>query len=658
MQRWTIGRALVAGVAVAAMAVMAPTASASPAVPSQQAPPAGILIKPGELTYLRERSTPATGFVAPRPSSGPRASTVSANIVVTYSGFPAAAKTAFQRAVDLWSTLIESDVPIRIQATYKALPTGVLGGAGPADAIANFPGAPQTNTWFPVALANARYGSDLSAEPDVIAEFQSNTSKWYFGTDGNVPANKLDFTTVVLHEIGHGLGIVDSFDVAGNRGSWGLGSPYPFRYDRLVQNSAGTSLASVTNNSTALATYLQSGTLRWGGSQGVAANGGTKPHIYSPSPYEPGSSIGHLDEDVYATGTPNALMTPYLEDGEALHDPGDVALAMMRDLGWTTVGAKGVAAAPAAPAAVAGNGRAHLSWTPPKDTGRQFLNGYRLYRFPNGSNTADQTIDVAANVTSTSFTGLANGTTYRFAVAAKNPSGVGAASAKSAAVVPTDLGPFLRADTFVRQQFQDFHNRQPTSAELLSWLSTLNSGAKTPAATATGIAQLKGSYDVSTRVTRLYFAYFKRLPDFGGYTYWSGRLRSGASLKKASDTFAASSEFRNTYGSLSNGAFVDLVYRNVLDRDPDSGGRTYWVNKLNRRTASRGQVMLNFSESSENVTKMASEVEAVLARAALLRRMPSADEFTTDVAALDGADDLDDLIAVLLASPAYDARIP
>ncbi|MCK7534680.1 MAG: hypothetical protein MZV63_28610 [Marinilabiliales bacterium] len=35
--------------------------------------------------------------------------------------------------------------------------------------------------------------------------------KWYFGTDGNTPELLYDFVTVVLHEIGHGLGFTGFF---------------------------------------------------------------------------------------------------------------------------------------------------------------------------------------------------------------------------------------------------------------------------------------------------------------------------------------------------------------------------------------------------------------------------------------------------------------
>jgi hypothetical protein len=615
--------------------------------------------KPGEIAYLRATSTPATGYVAPRDLPSDRASSVKSTFVVTYHGFPSNAKAAFQRAVDLWSVLVKSPVPIRIDATWKALPTDVLGGAGATDYVRNFPGAPLSNTWYPIGLANARAGHDLdSTETDITAEFSSIRSDWYLGTDGQVPANKLDFTSVVLHEIGHGLGMTGGTYYQGGLGAWGAGTPIPDVYDRYAQSSSGTPLTSYSSPSSALGSVMTSNAVRWGGAQGIAANGGVKPYLYSPSPYSEGSSIYHLDEARYGTGTPNALMTPYIDDGEALHDPGDIVLGMMRDLGWTTVGAKGVPAAPTLKTAIGGPAKVIVGWTPPIDTGRQFLTGYRIYRYDNGSAAASASYDVAADITSTTVSGLTNGTPYRFAVAAKNASGVGATSAKSASIKPVVMTPFTRTDTLVRQQFLDFHGRQPTSAELLTWVADLHSGARSPVSTVTGIARLTGSYDVSTRMTRLYSAYFERLPDYGGYVYWTGKLRSGWSLKKVSDTFAASSEFKNKYGPLSNTAFVQKVYANVLHRAPDSGGLSYWVGKLNKKTASRGQVMLNFSESNENINKMDSEVGSVLLRASMLRRMPTAQEYVDDVALLDGPATLDTLAQAIMLLPAYDARVP
>jgi len=658
----------VAGVLVASAA--APAASAGSAGPgdararrpvtASDARVAPEDVKPGEMAYLRAKSTPATGYVAARDVTGTdRVSSVKSTIVVTYHGFPSNAKASFQRAVDLWSILVKSPVPIRIDATWKSLPSGVLGGARATDYYRNFSGAPKSNTWYPIALANARAGRDLAAnESDVTAQFASGRSDWYFGTDGQVPAGKLDFTSVVLHEIGHGLGMTGGAGVSGSVGYWGLGESVPDVYDLFAQSASGTPITSYANPSTALRSVITSNGMRWGGSQGTAANGGVKPYLYSPNPYNPGSSIYHLDEAAYGTGTPNALMTPYLDDGEALHDPGDIVLGMLRDLGWTTVGARGVPAAPVLKTAIGGPQKVIVSWTPALDTGRQFLTGFRIYRYDDGGTTAAATYDVAADLTASTVTGLANGTTYRFAVAAKNASGVSAPSAKSAGIKPVAMAPYTRTDVLVRQQFLDFHKRQPTAAESLKWIADLHSGAKSPLQTVTGIAKLHGSYDVSTRTTRLYSGYFERLPDSSGYGYWTGRLRSGSSLKKVSDTFAASSEFKNKYGPLSNTAFVKKVYANVLHRSPDSGGLSFWVNRLNKKVASRGDVMLNFSESNENVTKMDSEVTSVLLRAAMLGRMPNPTEYAADIASLDGTGTLDTLAQAIMASPEYDARVP
>jgi hypothetical protein len=591
--------------------------------------------------------------------SGPgRVSSVKSTFVVTYHGFPANAKASFQRAVDLWSVLVKSSVPIRIDATWKALPSGVLGGAGATDYIRDFPGAPKGNTWYPLPLANARAGQDLSSKSDITAEFASGRSDWYFGTDGNVPGGKLDFTSVVLHEIGHGLGMTGGTYYQGGQGAWGAGTSTPDAYDRIAQSSSGTPLTSYASPSTSLGSVMTSDGVRWGGAQGIAANGGTKPYLYSPYPYEEGSSIYHLDEDTYATATPNALMTPYLDDGEALHDPGDIVLGMLRDEGWTTTGSKGVPAAPTLKTAIGGPAKVIVGWAPPLDTGRQFLSGFRIYRYDAGSASANASYDVGPSLTSTTVTGLTNGTSYKFAVAALNASGASAPSAKSAGITPVDMAPFTRTDALVRQQFLDFHRREPTGSESLKWIADLHSAAKTPVTTVTGIAKLTGSYDVSTRMTRLYSAYFERLPDYSGYGYWTGKLRAGSSLKKVSDTFAASSEFKNKYGPLSNTAFVQKVYQNVLHRAPDSAGLNYWVGKLNKKTASRGQVMLNFSESNENVNKMGSEVSSVLLRSAMLRRMPTAQEYADDVAYLDGGAALEDLAQQIMLLPEYDARVP
>ncbi|MCU1380234.1 MAG: apr 1 [Acidimicrobiales bacterium] len=101
-----------------------------------------------------------------------------------------------------------------------------------------------------------------------------------------------------------------------------------------------------------------------------------------------------------------------------------------------------VAAAPALPpaaptgvAASAGNRSTTVTWTPPTVTGGSPVTGYRI----TPSATAGP-VTVGA-VTSTTVTGLANGTPYTFTVQALNAAGASPASTASTAVTPTPTAP-------------------------------------------------------------------------------------------------------------------------------------------------------------------------------------------------------------------------
>ncbi len=100
------------------------------------------------------------------------------------------------------------------------------------------------------------------------------------------------------------------------------------------------------------------------------------------------------------------------------------------------------------------------------------------------------------------------------------------------------------------------------------------------------------------QVYRLYLAYFLREPDAGGFAHWTTQRNSGVAIRSISGHFAQSDEFVDTYGSLSDARFVDLVYRNVLGRNPDAGGRASWLEQLGNGM-SRGDMMIGFSESRE-----------------------------------------------------------
>ena len=253
-------------------------------------------------------------------------------ISVTYNGFTPGALNAFQYAVDIWASVLTSTVPIEIDAYWEDIPGSVLGYAGASTYYSSIGGGPDPDAYYPVALANKIFGSDLYSGPDVDAHFDSSTN-WYFGTDGNPGFGQYDFVSVVLHELGHGLGVIGSGDVDAGQGYLGLGDDFTI-WDTFVVNGNGTDITTYFSPSTTLATQFQSNNLFWSGAAAVANNGGIQPKLYAPSTWESGSSFSHLDEATYFSGSVNSLMTPQIGAAEAIHDPGPIVIGIMNDIGW------------------------------------------------------------------------------------------------------------------------------------------------------------------------------------------------------------------------------------------------------------------------------------------------------------------------------------
>jgi len=87
--------------------------------------------------------------------------------------------------------------------------------------------------------------------------------------------------------------------------------------------------------------------LRFTGEEAVQRNDGATVRLFSPSLFDAGSSVSHLNENTFPPGTENALMTPFLSAGEAVHRPGPVTLGIFTDIGWSVrfdlVGTRAVA---------------------------------------------------------------------------------------------------------------------------------------------------------------------------------------------------------------------------------------------------------------------------------------------------------------------------
>ncbi|TXI96332.1 MAG: DUF4214 domain-containing protein [Burkholderiaceae bacterium] len=102
-----------------------------------------------------------------------------------------------------------------------------------------------------------------------------------------------------------------------------------------------------------------------------------------------------------------------------------------------------------------------------------------------------------------------------------------------------------------------------------------------------------------TSIEELYVAFFNRIPDADGISYWSTQLKNGMTIDKIADSFyAAAVQFSSLTGyssSLSNDEFVRLIYKNVLGRSgstaPPDVDVQYWSKGLNDGSISKGKLV-------------------------------------------------------------------
>ncbi len=267
--------------------------------------------------------------------------------------WPVQAANAFEYAVGIWATHLRSDIPIRIQAIWQELEGVTLASAGPTRLIRL--NSIDPNSWYSLAQLTAMSGRALREEietdngtplqHDIRVNINCSVNDWYFGTDAQTPRGRLDFVTVVLHELAHGFGFFGSMNVpeGSQTGRWGgSGSPiFPYIYDRFAFDGSWIQLIDesvYSNPSQDLFLALT------GQRDGVYFDGDNalltleeqiqdRARLYTPEIWNPGSSYSHLDEVTF-NRTINALMVPRIAREFAIHSPGPLLCGMLSDMGW------------------------------------------------------------------------------------------------------------------------------------------------------------------------------------------------------------------------------------------------------------------------------------------------------------------------------------
>lgn len=285
---------------------------------------------PAPESFRRLRENAQARIAAPQTST----------FVVTYNGFPENAKAAFQLAVDIWQSIIVSPIPIRVTANWTNLGSPsrsrvTLGSASPTDFYRLYGPTQKADAFYPIALAEKIGRKNLNGNaPDISANFNNQVTTWYLGTDGKPGSTQLDFATVVLHELGHGLGFYSGRSVGTNAASV---NP-PIIFDAFVENGQGQKLideALFEDGSQALYNQYVGDNLFFNGPI-LQRKTAQKARLFAPSTFQAGSSTSHLDERTYPDGNINELMTPEASNGVANFNPGPLTLAIFEDMEWKT----------------------------------------------------------------------------------------------------------------------------------------------------------------------------------------------------------------------------------------------------------------------------------------------------------------------------------
>ncbi|MDH5521289.1 MAG: hypothetical protein OEZ14_12245, partial [Acidimicrobiia bacterium] len=249
---------------------------AAPSVPSQQA-------REAQFTAAIAGRAGAAGFSVAYDPSFPT---------------PSSAKAAIEAAVQTWDDTLDTDgAPVVVWVVWKSFGNSrILGSGGPYE-LRSRNDLP-TDYYYPAPLVNTLTGADQNGtNPEIVIVLNKDlaaSGAWHYGSS-SPPGGKIDLQSVVLHEVGHGVGFVSS---ASNEGGPIAFSDPPFIYD-----AQGVYQGSLVINAANVTTALRSGdvSIKIGNSQ--------RRDVFLPSTWQQGTSFSHFEPDS------GSLMEPSLDSG-------------------------------------------------------------------------------------------------------------------------------------------------------------------------------------------------------------------------------------------------------------------------------------------------------------------------------------------------------
>jgi hypothetical protein len=238
-----------------------------------------------------------------------------------------AARAALETtAIDLSSYFIVSNAVIITYSVtgQRTLIGSTLASAG-SDLVSTLPGFYDT-----VVQQKIQDGTDANGSaPDGQIDWNFGYS-WALGN--SVASNQYDFTSTAMHELLHSFGFLSVVDSAGNN----TGTNWT-TFDSFVVTANGTAPIDHTTYawSTLYDTNLTGGAngLYFGGLNAKAAYGGNPVPLYTPKPWESGSSMSHLDDFTFTSASAQ-LMNAVSDTGLGIRTLSGIEIGILRDLGY------------------------------------------------------------------------------------------------------------------------------------------------------------------------------------------------------------------------------------------------------------------------------------------------------------------------------------
>lgn len=183
-----------------------------------------------------------------------------------------------------------------------------------------------------------QFGSVSNFYHGVMAfNFENSSINWHLDLTTPTSSGLYDLYTVALHEFTHALGFATLTDSLG-QSRFGPDFPYYSRYDRFLQtnngnpllvNSGSCSMYNYEFNSSLTPTVLTSNSNLC--SEYIHYMGSVDIEVYTPTTYQPGSSLSHFPDSClavtptneyyvmdYSSGTGQSGMNRYLREEERL----------------------------------------------------------------------------------------------------------------------------------------------------------------------------------------------------------------------------------------------------------------------------------------------------------------------------------------------------